>query len=714
MKILEEKPNIETSGSMDEQFFSIQDQGMIFDILRNRMYSDPILAICREISCNARDAHREAGNNELPVEITLPTALEPFYKIKDFGPGINPDRMSNVFIKYTASTKRQDNIQTGGFGLGAKTPFSYSDTFTIVTVVSNIKYNYACFIDETKVGKLILMDESVCNERNSTEIIIPVKSADFKRFSVATESAIKHWQIKPIIKNGDINWTRYKVTIEGSNWKICTTEQSHYYTYDRGVKILVDDIEYSLATEAIAKFANFAIVEACKGILFLKFNIGELSLSASRESLYIDKPTEIKIKERLELVEKEITNQINNKISNFSNYLEANSFITNKISPMFNNINFFGSLNWNNIPLYGKNLGLKTPIIYFFKSDFKSKKIKSDYIRIRSKASYHLNLDQENTHILYNDLDVKNITSKYVKKAFEDGAETVQVINAYKGDSLKITNINPIDLYNDLDKKYSLTGLGCQKLSSIFSGSIKNKAVSINKFLLFKLSANYAGFSQVPLSSLKEDNNKIKIYCFFKKSNSNHYGKQTKEVLYNNAVLNYEYIRNLLIQFKDISIYSIDQNSDLGRIKKLLKGFVSIEDFVKDNIINSNIDYVKIKAFNKMNSYSSPHSFTNDYEFIKKIKNLIKDKNSLYLKKINALEIMNVFRKNTNCIDFYEYATSIITEVQINDWLKNNPDYNVKNLLNQCKEKYPLLNNISYYAVEAEHVAQYVNCIDSL
>ena len=70
------RPNVETSEGMEEQFFSIQDTGMIFNILRNKMYSNPIMAICREISCNARDAHREIGSFDRPCQITLPNALK--------------------------------------------------------------------------------------------------------------------------------------------------------------------------------------------------------------------------------------------------------------------------------------------------------------------------------------------------------------------------------------------------------------------------------------------------------------------------------------------------------------------------------------------------------------------------------------------------------------------------------------------------------------
>src|ERR1700691_4508657 len=99
-------PIIESSNDLQEKMFSIGDPGMVFDILRNKLYSNPILAICREISCNARDAHREAGKAEEPITISLPSLLDPNYKIKDVGVGISPDRAENIFVNYTSSSKR--------------------------------------------------------------------------------------------------------------------------------------------------------------------------------------------------------------------------------------------------------------------------------------------------------------------------------------------------------------------------------------------------------------------------------------------------------------------------------------------------------------------------------------------------------------------------------------------------------------------------------
>ena len=55
------KPNIELSADFEMKSFGIGDVGMMFEILRSKMYSNPIQTICREYISNAVDSHREAG-----------------------------------------------------------------------------------------------------------------------------------------------------------------------------------------------------------------------------------------------------------------------------------------------------------------------------------------------------------------------------------------------------------------------------------------------------------------------------------------------------------------------------------------------------------------------------------------------------------------------------------------------------------------------------
>jgi DNA topoisomerase VI subunit B len=120
MKLTNTAFNIETEGTTEQGDFGIKDMGFVLELLRNKIYSNIPLAVCREYVCNARDAHREAGKPERPIEITLPTMLEPTYKVRDFGKSISPENMVDIFIQYGASTKRTTNKLTGGFGIGCK------------------------------------------------------------------------------------------------------------------------------------------------------------------------------------------------------------------------------------------------------------------------------------------------------------------------------------------------------------------------------------------------------------------------------------------------------------------------------------------------------------------------------------------------------------------------------------------------------------------
>jgi hypothetical protein len=343
------KTNIEMSAEMDEKLFSIsfEDQGMIFDILRNKLYSNPILAICREIACNARDSHREVGTPDKAIVIHLPSSLEAYYKVKDFGTGISPDRMENIFIKYGSSTKRESNVFTGAYGLGCKTPLSISDSFSIATNYNGISYNYICFIDETKVGKLILANQQPTKEPNGTEIQIPVLDKDFHLFADYTEQACRHWTVKPIIKgNREIHWQTITPLLEGENWKVAQGN-----SYSNNIKIIVDGIEYPLEMESVMKYSNSKLINNIRGDILLYCNTGEISLSASREQVYLDDKTKKLIKARLEVVFSEIKVQITQKISQAANLFEANCLFHTEVKKLFHEPSILGTFEWQNTKL---------------------------------------------------------------------------------------------------------------------------------------------------------------------------------------------------------------------------------------------------------------------------------------------------------------------------------------------------------------------------
>jgi hypothetical protein len=298
--ILESKVSeIVTSTNFQELEFGIKqsDMGLILEILRSKMYKNPIGAICREISSNSRDANREAKNN-IPIEISITSSKFfvdcPIISFRDFGPGISKERMADVFVNYGASTKRDSNDQTGGFGLGAKTPFSYTDNFSIETIVNGIKYTYIAAIEDGKKGKLYLFSSEETTEHSGTTIIIPIKDEDRASFEKEVIKATIFWDTKPVYKNFKhiSEFTSSKAETETEKFLILNDE-SEFFGFTFG--ILLDNILYNLdtvQTDIIDRYHN-----TNKMIIF-KFNTGDLTISANRESLQYDKKTIETIKER--------------------------------------------------------------------------------------------------------------------------------------------------------------------------------------------------------------------------------------------------------------------------------------------------------------------------------------------------------------------------------------------------------------------------------
>ena len=82
-----DKNSLKQSQDFTSYSFGIKESGLahIFNVLRNQLYSDKILAVIREYSANALDAHAEVGKQDTPIEVSLPTKLNLNLEVRDFG-----------------------------------------------------------------------------------------------------------------------------------------------------------------------------------------------------------------------------------------------------------------------------------------------------------------------------------------------------------------------------------------------------------------------------------------------------------------------------------------------------------------------------------------------------------------------------------------------------------------------------------------------------
>ena len=181
--------------------FRIRNSAKAFNILSSGLYANKIRAIIRELSCNAVDSHVAAGKTDVPFEIHLPNSLDPFFSIRDFGTGLTHDQVTNIYTTYFESTKTDSNAFIGALGLGSKSPFSYTDNFTVTAIKDGKRGIYSAFTNGEGVPSIALMMTEETDEPSGVEIKFSVNDRyDFYKFRDEAVKVFRHFKLKPTIK----------------------------------------------------------------------------------------------------------------------------------------------------------------------------------------------------------------------------------------------------------------------------------------------------------------------------------------------------------------------------------------------------------------------------------------------------------------------------------------------------------------------------------
>lgn len=192
-------------GGGKAQSFAMSDSAEFFGILSNALYSDKILAVVREVLCNAWDAHIESGRTDTPVKITLDQDGK--LTIRDYGTGIDKSDIVIVYGTYGNSTKKLDGKQTGGFGLGSKSPFAYVDHFEVTSFHNKEMTIYTMSKSSGEIaGKPSIIEVvSAPTQETGLAVSLRVERVDMARFGEV---------IRTIAKFGEMNVIYNDVPLE--------------------------------------------------------------------------------------------------------------------------------------------------------------------------------------------------------------------------------------------------------------------------------------------------------------------------------------------------------------------------------------------------------------------------------------------------------------------------------------------------------------------
>ena len=273
-----------------------------FEILSSTIYSDKILAVLRELSTNAYDSHVENGNPDEPFEVELPSAFKPQFFIRDYGTGMSNDKLEKLYVTYFDSDKTKSNSTVGCFGLGSKSPFAYTNSFTIESYYNGVRSTYIASFNKGELPTLSKIDENPTTERNGLKISFACSINDSYKFYDKAKNLFKWFKTKPKI-NCYIPEMRQPFIKENDFW----------ITDDLQSYLVMGNVAYPIDLKAMNKSV----------VIFA--NIGDVRITSSRESLEYDQEGKTKayLDNKLNDINKRVVAYIEDKVKNAPTYWDA-------------------------------------------------------------------------------------------------------------------------------------------------------------------------------------------------------------------------------------------------------------------------------------------------------------------------------------------------------------------------------------------------------
>lgn len=317
---------IDRQGETEVKEFGFKMDATAFKLMADNLYTDKILAVMREYSCNARDAMEKAGKGDQPIVIHFPNAFEPFFSVQDNGTGMSPEDAMGLFSTYFDSTKRADNTVTGCFGLGSKAAFAYSDSFTVRVIWNGKIYNYQCTIGEQGVPTIAQMGKPITtDDDNGVTVTVPVQEKDFREFAKKAHVALSRITPLPIITGNaegvDLSEMDYWVSGDDETWKLHRDYESYSY-YGAKPHAIQAGVCYPIDYNKME-----GLTETQRNILQLPIDIwfetGQLAVQTSREGLSYDDKTRASIVARLDEVAEQLPPKFQNEFDDCKTLWEA-------------------------------------------------------------------------------------------------------------------------------------------------------------------------------------------------------------------------------------------------------------------------------------------------------------------------------------------------------------------------------------------------------
>ena len=261
--------------------FRIRNSAKAFSILSSGLYANKIKAIVRELSTNAVDSHFAAGKQGTPFDVHLPNAMEAWFAIRDYGTGLDHEQVTQIYTTYFESTKTGSNDFVGALGLGSKSPFAYTDNFTVTAIKDGVKRIYSAFINPQGVPSIAKMGEEATTEPSGVEIKFSVNDQwEYSKFRDEAVNVYKYFTLRPVVSgSAEFQFTDIEYDIKDIVPGVHSMRRG-----SRSVAVM-GNIAYPIEIPGAQHKELGGLNSLLECGLEMQFDIGELDFQASREGL---------------------------------------------------------------------------------------------------------------------------------------------------------------------------------------------------------------------------------------------------------------------------------------------------------------------------------------------------------------------------------------------------------------------------------------------
>ena len=719
---VQDKAILSNVGEIGE--FRIRNSAKAFNILSSGLYANKIRAIIRELSCNAADSHVAAGRGDTPFDVHLPNSLEPDFSIRDYGTGLSHEQVTNIYTTYFESTKTDSNAFIGALGLGSKSPFSYTDNFTVTAIKDGRKGIYTAFINEQGVPSIALMMEEATDEPAGVEVKFSVNDRyDFGKFRDEARFVYRYFDVKPKISGCS------EFTFDLLDYESRDIVPGVHTRKGSGPSIAVmGNIAYPI--DVPRGQANNGERDYFKMLdcgLEMHFAIGELDFQASREGLsYIPQTVEA-IKAKLIALNDALTVVVKKEADAIDNLWERADFLVTKREHKL----------WQEAAVsYAQNTKLPTVNVssgwnmrhttFALKVDDLAK----DYnivVRGFTQVRHNSTLSPIKPSREYGDKDANGHYITWMVNNFQATPTTQFVINDTKVGatqrakdhfrarkcptySRNIYVLEPADRSKPFKTDEFFAAIMNPPAENIHKASDLDKQerdVSVGRNVsILKLEKRSSG----NYSYRRRDEDMVWRECSVKADsfdpNVTYYyvplsGYQMEsEKGYSSGKEFYDDVTSLPGLFKG-EIYGV-RKSDIKAIK-LYKNWINLEEHITAVLNNRNSDSVLMGVVRGKLSSADVLNFSSNKEILQSI-----GSNSPYAKFISLFQGIDKFEKSMYNVE--RLLRNFAPNANVNPAALT---VKYQSELDQLNSRYPLLSSLSTYRPRASDIAEYINLIDA-